>query len=503
MVQALGQPRYLPRAPTNALKLIVEDHLEDLKLVYDERFARRCGPLTPRVLDLFARFLRCGDPHFGFIRLRCPDCKAERLLPFSCKARGLCPSCDKRRATEWAARMVEEVLPPVAYAPLVFTVPKIIRPAFLFDRRLYGDLSRVVYQIVQKHLAERFPQLDRPRSALAVSPQSFGSLLNFHPHAHALSACGVFDRDGNFHEDLEVDFASLELPFRDAVLGMLKRRGKIDDDRIALIKSWPHSGFRVHAERLIAPGDQEGLESILEYFERPPVSLKNLTYLDTGMVHYAGRFHPGLGTDHQLVTGLEFLALLVPHIQLRFEAKIHLYGALSTTLRKRWGWIGKRPAVSLAISSVELAATSTMTQHGPIPTNGQSPAVAPANPSTQSGVRRVDREPESDFVRVRRRSWAELIRRVWLVDPELCHRCGGTMKVIASYASPAQDSVIRAILVARKEWDPPWLRARAPPANGDSATRPARDNDSSRIDYDLMPEFFAGYVDTEFPPGDD
>jgi hypothetical protein len=38
--------------------------------------------------------------------------------------------------------------------------------------------------------------------------------------------------------------------------------------------------------RIIAPGDQKGLESILQYFEWPPVSLKRLTYLDTGMVHY-------------------------------------------------------------------------------------------------------------------------------------------------------------------------------------------------------------------------
>ena len=39
------------------------------------------------------------------------------------------------------------------------------------------------------------------------------------------------------------------------------------------------------------------------------------------------------------MTGVEFLAMFVPHIQLRFECKIRLYGALSTTLRKRWGWI--------------------------------------------------------------------------------------------------------------------------------------------------------------------
>ena len=55
------------------------------------------------------------------------------------------------------------------------------------------------------------------------------------------------------------------------------------------------------------------------------------------MVHYLGtRFHPALGRDHQLVTPVEFLAILVPHIALRYEVNIRTYGALSTTIRKRF-----------------------------------------------------------------------------------------------------------------------------------------------------------------------
>ena len=76
-------PHYRPRAPTNPLKEVVEDHLEELLDVYDERFLRTYGPLHPRVRDLFESFLRCGDLHFGFLRLRCPDCGHEKLLPFS------------------------------------------------------------------------------------------------------------------------------------------------------------------------------------------------------------------------------------------------------------------------------------------------------------------------------------------------------------------------------------------------------------------------------------
>ena len=45
-------PRYRPRAPTNPLKEIVEDHLEELLEVYDERFFSTYGPLHPRVGEL-------------------------------------------------------------------------------------------------------------------------------------------------------------------------------------------------------------------------------------------------------------------------------------------------------------------------------------------------------------------------------------------------------------------------------------------------------------------
>ena len=42
-----------------------------------------------------------------------------------------------------------------------------------------------------------------------------------------------------------------------------------------------------------------------------------------------------------------------------------------------------------------------------------------------------------------RRSWARLIRQVYEVDPLVCPRCGGTMKIISVIERPA---VIRQIL---------------------------------------------------------
>ena len=41
---------------------------------------------------------------------RCEDCGHERLIPFSCKSRGICPSCNARRMCAVAAHLTDHVL---------------------------------------------------------------------------------------------------------------------------------------------------------------------------------------------------------------------------------------------------------------------------------------------------------------------------------------------------------------------------------------------------------
>jgi hypothetical protein len=45
----------------------------------------------------------------GFAWLVCDRCRVHRLVPFSCKGRGFCPSCIRRRMTERALRWVDEM----------------------------------------------------------------------------------------------------------------------------------------------------------------------------------------------------------------------------------------------------------------------------------------------------------------------------------------------------------------------------------------------------------
>jgi hypothetical protein len=51
-------------------------------------------------------YLDCGLLCRGFARLRCEDCGQSRLVAFSCKGRGFCPSCMGRRMCATAANLM-------------------------------------------------------------------------------------------------------------------------------------------------------------------------------------------------------------------------------------------------------------------------------------------------------------------------------------------------------------------------------------------------------------
>ena len=65
------------------------------------------------VQDEFDAFLECGILAYGFLRLRCADCGHEKLVAFSCKRRGFCPSCGGRRMAQTAAHLADCVIPRV------------------------------------------------------------------------------------------------------------------------------------------------------------------------------------------------------------------------------------------------------------------------------------------------------------------------------------------------------------------------------------------------------
>ena len=86
------------------------------------------GRGLPRQVDKeLDAFLECGQLYRGFARVVCRRCREEHVVAFSCKNRGICPSCTARRMHDTAAHLVDRVLPHAGYRQWVITFPRRVR----------------------------------------------------------------------------------------------------------------------------------------------------------------------------------------------------------------------------------------------------------------------------------------------------------------------------------------------------------------------------------------
>lgn len=77
---------YIPRQPKSTpLFRLLDSHYEEFKNIYDTRFTKRYGYWRSITDEVVEKYLRCGDPHYGFARIKCKECGAEYLRAFSCK----------------------------------------------------------------------------------------------------------------------------------------------------------------------------------------------------------------------------------------------------------------------------------------------------------------------------------------------------------------------------------------------------------------------------------
>ena len=152
------------------------------------------GRSFPRyVRKEFDEYLKCGRLEYGFLRLRCGICHAERLLAFSCKRRGFCPSCGARRMAESAALLVDEILPQHPMRQWVLSVPFQLRFLFASQPVIMGKALGIVYRAISTHITKKAGYTKSTAHTGAVTLiQRFGSAINLNVHFHMLFLDGVY-----------------------------------------------------------------------------------------------------------------------------------------------------------------------------------------------------------------------------------------------------------------------------------------------------------------------
>jgi Transposase zinc-binding domain len=109
---------YNPRHPERTLlyQTIAQHYESWLELVCAGQLNGQGDHHTPKpyVRQAFRKYLECGI----FARARCDDCGHNYFLAFSCKGRGVCPSCNTRRMVQTAAHLTDHVFPRLGGAPV-------------------------------------------------------------------------------------------------------------------------------------------------------------------------------------------------------------------------------------------------------------------------------------------------------------------------------------------------------------------------------------------------
>ncbi|MCP4233851.1 MAG: transposase, partial [Aestuariibacter sp.] len=188
--------RYARHRPDQTLLYqLVERYYPDLA----ELMAEQGRALPGYVRKEFDEYLKCGRLEYGFLRLRCDTCHAERLLAFSCKRRGFCPSCGARRMTKSAALLVDEILPQQAMRQWVLSVPFQLRFLFASQPAIMGKALSIVYRAISTHITRKAGYTKTTAHTGAVTLiQRFGSALNLNVHLHMLFLDGVYVEDNKY-----------------------------------------------------------------------------------------------------------------------------------------------------------------------------------------------------------------------------------------------------------------------------------------------------------------
>jgi hypothetical protein len=310
-------------------------------------------------------------------------------------------------------------------------MPKMLRPYFLHHRELLGGLARAAWETVLELMSAADGE-EGIRPGMVAVVQTAGDLANWHPHVHAMVSRGGWTLDGEWIPVAFVDERSAELLFRHKVIRLRQRVGLLSEERTELLLSWRHTGFSVHNRVRVEPEDQPAVERLARHIMRPPISLERMMWDGVGEVRYRRkRGHESAGLGEREVEAFdpaEFLARVIMHIPEPRRHLVRYYGWYSNVSR------GKRRKADAELG-----------------------LLAPAGFGGPSCDDR-DRTPNA---RVLRRSWAQLIKRIYEVDPLVCPSCGSEMKVVAFISEhEVVDKILRHLKRLNER-----ARERGPPGN--------------------------------------
>jgi ribosomal protein S27AE len=350
-------------------------------------------------------FLRCGILAHGFVRVHCDECGLDRVVAFSCKGRGFCPSCGGRRMADTAAHLVDRVLLAAPVRQWVLTLPYSLRYRCAYDVRLTSEVLRAFIRALFAELRGRVRRqwgVRAEQCGAVTFVQRFGSALDLNVHFHTLALDGAYTHAVGPGQPTRF----LPLPPPDAgevarVLAGAARRierlveARAGDDADALARDEPllallsaaslrtraatgphrgepwrrlgdrvepsdgdaneidaeasarvprHGGMSLHADVCVPARDRRRLERLCRYVARPPLANEQLEERPDGTLALRLKTRCRDGTTHIVMARDELIDRLVPLIPPPRAHQVRYHGILAPSASQRDRVVPDEPA---------------------------------------------------------------------------------------------------------------------------------------------------------------
>jgi hypothetical protein len=274
---------------------------------------------------------RCRTPALGGHIYSCEACGETRYLYHSCRNRH-CPKCQHDKAQQWLEKQ-QDLLLPVPYFLLTFTLPSALRRVARSQQRLFYDLLFRTSAHAVQHLAQDERFVGGQMGMVGVL-HTWGRNLSYHPHVHYLVPGGGVTVAGtwkpsraNFLLPVKALSTIVRGKFRDTLR-------KVDANCFAHIPTtvWQQD-WVVHCQPVGC--GRHALKYLAPYIFGVAISNNRIVKLAAGKVTFRYRTTDTGKLRLCNLPAQEFMRRFLQHVLPKAFVKVRYYGFLSSGLRRR------------------------------------------------------------------------------------------------------------------------------------------------------------------------
>lgn len=313
--------------------------IADIFRKYGDEY-RKNHAMTDEHRKVMAAIQACRTSQLGGHQEACDQCGHIRNCYNSCRNRH-CPKCQTMAKEKWLEKRREELLP-CGYFHMVFTVPHVLNPLILVNKKeLLACLFAAVRDTVFAFATDPQWRLEGKPGLLTIL-HTWSQTLIDHFHIHCLIPAGVLSMDGKRwiagKDDFLFHVVSLAKEFKKRYLGLVTNRlnslSLPENSSKFLQEAWDKDWI-VYAKKPFS-GPEQVLSYLGRYTHRIAIANHRIKAIDNHRVAFAykDRSDANRGKTMEL-TAMEFIRRFLLHVLPHRFMKIRYFGFLANNCKAK------------------------------------------------------------------------------------------------------------------------------------------------------------------------